>query len=107
MPTTPKFSYFISRLENPVFEGHPTWDKPLPLTRSHFAAMLGKSGDGILTIGDYFLAARLFFEKSGLDMIGDAFRQRFKNNIKSFPQIMSFIGIEVKEKPSLVPHQNP
>jgi hypothetical protein len=82
MPTTPKFSYFISRLENPVFEGHPTWNKPLPLTRSYFAAMPAKSGDGIMTIGDYFLAARLFFEKSGLDMIAGAFRQRFKNNIK-------------------------
>jgi hypothetical protein len=82
MPRTPQFSYFISRLENPVFEGHPTWNKPLPSTRRDFAAMLGKSGDGIMTIGDYFLAARLFFEKSGLDMIADAFRQRFKNNIK-------------------------
>lgn len=82
MRPIPKFSYFVSRPENPVFESHPTWNKPLPLARSYFAAMLAKSDDGIITIGDYFLAARLFFEKSGLDMIAGAFRQRFNNNIK-------------------------
>lgn len=81
MPPTPQFSYFISRPENPVFEESPMWGKPLALTRNHVSGMPGKNGGGFLTIGDYFLAARLFFEKSGLAIIADAVAQRFKRDI--------------------------
>ena len=81
MPPSPQFSYFVSRPENPVFEESPIWDKPLALTRDRFTAVPSENSDGIITIGDYFLAARLFFEKSGMEIIGDIFRQRLQHDI--------------------------
>ena len=91
MSPTPQFSYFISRPENPVFEGHPTWNKPLPLTRNIYAAMRAKSADGFVTIGDYFLAARLFFETSGIEIIVNTVKQRFKEDIN--PEDIEHIAI--------------
>ena len=54
----------------------------MPLTRNHWAALLRKNDGDFITIGDYFHAARLFFEKSGMDMIASAFRQRFRQDIQ-------------------------
>ena len=82
MPIPPLFSYYLSRLENPVFEGHPTWNKPLPLTRKHWAAVLRENDGDFITIGDYFHAARMFFEKRGMDMIASALRKRFRQDIQ-------------------------
>jgi hypothetical protein len=80
MPT-PKFSYFIARPENTVSGDHPIWNKPLPSKRSDLKSLHGGGDKGVTTIGDYFIAARLFFEKSGLNLIADAFRRRFKKKI--------------------------
>jgi hypothetical protein len=82
MPT-PQFSYFISSPENPVSREHPIWNKPLPMTRHHSAWVVAKNGDDCITIGDYFRAARLFFEKFGIEMIANAFRQRLNHDIQS------------------------
>jgi hypothetical protein len=80
MPT-PQFSYFISSPENPVFEEHPIWDKPLALTRDNDTSSPGETGRRFVTIGDYFLAARLFFETRGIEIIAEAFKLRFKDKI--------------------------
>ena len=83
MPRTPQFSYYLSRLGNQISEDHPTWNKPLPLTRKHWVAVLEKNDVDFITIGDYFQAARAFLEKSGMDMIASVFRKRFRQNILS------------------------
>jgi hypothetical protein len=91
MPWTPQFSYFISGPENPVFEENPIWDKPLALTRNRATAAPGEDGKRFVTIGDYFLAARLFFEKCGIEIIVDAFKQRFQGAI--IPEDIEHISI--------------
>jgi hypothetical protein len=79
----PRFSYFISSPENPVSIKHPIWNKPLPMARHCATWVVAKNDDEFITLGDYFRAARLFFEKSGIEMITRAFRQRFKHHIQS------------------------
>ena len=81
MPPTPQFSYFIASHENPVFEESPIWDKPLALTRDHLSATPGENRGGFITIGDYFQAVRRFFEKSGMEIIGDMFKQRVQHDV--------------------------
>jgi hypothetical protein len=80
MPTL-QFSYFIANPENPVLEDNPIWNEPLPMTRHHSARVAAKNGDEFITIGDYFRAVRLFFEKSGMEIIGDIFKQRLQRDV--------------------------
>lgn len=49
--------------------------------RQHFTAAPGENSGGFITIGDYFQAARLFFEKSGMEIIGDIFKQRLQRDV--------------------------
>ena len=81
MPPTVKFSYYLSSPENPLSEKHPIWDKPLALTRNFNLSAFGEDQKHFITIGDYFLAARLFFETCGIEMVIEAAEQRFKNDI--------------------------
>ncbi|MGD8519856.1 MAG: hypothetical protein PVF56_01825 [Desulfobacterales bacterium] len=53
------------------------------MTRHHFAREATKNGDEFITIGDYFRVARLFFERIGIEMLANAFRRRFKHDIRS------------------------
>lgn len=78
---TPQFSYYISSLENPVSEEHSIWDKPLALTRDCDTSASGENEKRFVTIGDYFIAARLFFENRGIEIIVEAFKLRFKDKI--------------------------
>ena len=93
MAPTPRFLYYLACPENPVFEGNPIWNKPLPMTRHHSSRGVVKNGDDFITVGDYFRAARLFFEKSGIEMIASAYRQHFKRDIqaKDITQISIFL----------------
>ena len=81
MPPTPRFLYYISGLENPVSKEHPTWDKPLALTRGHVTAATGENSGDFISIGDYFQAVRRFFEKDGMEIIGEIFKQQVQRNV--------------------------
>jgi hypothetical protein len=81
MPPFTQFSYYISSPDNPVFEELPIWDKPLALTRDVNMSGPGLNQEHFVTIGDYFLAARLFFETCGIEIIVDAVKQRSEENI--------------------------
>ena len=61
------------------------------MTRNHASAAPGEDGKRFVTIGDYFLAARLFFEKCGIEIIVDAFKQRFQGDI--IPEDIEHISI--------------
>jgi hypothetical protein len=81
MPPSTKFAYYLSSPDNRVSEALPIWNKPLALTRDF---NLTKSVDDeklCITIGDYFLAARLFFETRGIEIIADGYKKRFKQDI--------------------------
>lgn len=59
------FRYLIGGAEQRVAPGSFLWESPLPMDRHHFQ----KDGDGVcdrtgFTHGDYFLAARRFFEEA-------------------------------------------
>lgn len=91
MPPFTQFSYYISGPDNPVFAELAIWDKPLALTRDFSMSVPAKDEKQFVTIGDYFLAARLFFETCGIDFIVDAVKQRFKEDIN--PEHIEHIAI--------------
>ena len=83
MPPSTKFSYYISNPDNPVSEELTIWDKPLALTREFNSSKPGDDEKPFVSIGDYFIAARLFFESCGIEYIVAALKQRFEKQIES------------------------
>ena len=63
MPKGPQFTYSLSHTDEPVERGRRIWTEPFPLHRKLCPKGL-KEGSGVcLTYGDYYDAARVFFEK--------------------------------------------
>ncbi len=91
MPPSTQFSYYITSPDNPVSAELPIWDKPLALTRDFNMSRSGDDEKPFVSIGDYFLAARLFFETCGIEIIVKAVKQRSKENIN--PEDIEHIAI--------------
>ena len=91
MPPSTQFSYYISSSDNPVSEKHPMWNKPLALTRDFRMSAPVAPDKLLVTIGDYFLAVRLFFETCGIEFIVDGASQRLKKDIK--PEDITAIAV--------------
>ncbi len=83
MPPKAQFSYYISSRDNPVSEELPIWNKPLVLTRNYNMLRPRDDEKPFVSIGDYFMAARLFFETSGIEYIVAALNQRLEKQINS------------------------
>ena len=81
MPPSTQFSYFITSPDNPVSEALPLWNKPLALTRDFSLSKPRDDDMPFVSIGDYFLAARLFFETCGIEYIVDFANKRFEKQI--------------------------
>ena len=83
MPPTAQISYYLSSRDNPVFKDRPIWNKPLALTRDYSLLRTRDDEKPFFSIGDYFMAARLFFETCGIEYIVTALKQRFEKQINS------------------------
>ena len=81
MPPSTQFSYYLSSRDNPVSEELSIWNKPLALTRDFNVFRPRDDEKPFISIGDYFLAVRLFFETSGIEYIVAALKHRFEQHI--------------------------
>jgi hypothetical protein len=91
MPPKAQFSYYIPSRDNPVSPELPIWNKPLALTRDFNLSRPGHDEKPFVSIGDYFLAARLFFETGGIEYIADVANKRFEKHIN--PEDIEHIDI--------------
>ena len=93
MPPKTQFSYYLSSRDNPVSEELSIWNSPLAMTRDFDLSRPGGDEKPFVTIGDYFRAARLFFETGGIEIIAGALEQRLRKEIppEDIKQIAIFL----------------
>jgi len=74
----PRFSYHVYHLETPISPLSDRWKKRLPLAR-HMSG--GNHAEIYMSYGEYFDAARSFFERDGCDMLCLALTRRLEQTI--------------------------
>jgi len=77
----PRFKFFLSNRNNPVYEGDFIWLTPIPLSRPQSAGTFESNSDRFINHGDCFLAARDFLEKDRYAIITQAVSQHLHRKI--------------------------
>ena len=77
MPSNLQISYYLYNTSTPVDVNHPTWTKPLPLTR-HFA---GEKDGTSIRHGEYFTAIRDVIENDDYGILLGALEKRLDEKV--------------------------
>jgi len=75
----PRYAYYIAPQQTPLSPASAVWQEPLPLTRP----TSGKSAEIVVSHGEYFDAARSFFEQDGCRMFCGVLAQCLQQTVLS------------------------